>query len=138
VFLAYTLRTWTIASTTVYEWDGNFVVILPIPRCYKESSIISGTGAVIWSKSNVGPTGHYHSRSSPFRAYVPYVPRPFLNESWKSCSVRLFSTACDSASITSIVSKWRPFSFIFSRGKQRNVGWVGDHSHVVFSKKIPC
>jgi hypothetical protein len=29
--------------------------------------------------------------------------------------VRVFSTACDSVSITSVVSKWRPFSFIFNR-----------------------
>jgi hypothetical protein len=28
--------------------------------------------------------------------------------------VKMFSTACDSASITSIASKW-PFSFIFNR-----------------------
>jgi hypothetical protein len=28
-----------------------------------------------------------------------------------SCSVSVFSTACKSASITSVVSKWRPFSF---------------------------
>jgi hypothetical protein len=30
---------------------------------------ISGTGADIWSKSNFGPTGHHHPRSSP----LPHV-----------------------------------------------------------------
>jgi hypothetical protein len=47
--------------------------------------------------------------------------------------VRLFSTACDSASITSIVSNWRPFNFIFNR-EQRIEGWAGDDSHVLGQK----
>jgi hypothetical protein len=39
------------------------------------------------------------------RAYAEYpVLLPFLNASWKSCSVRVYGTACDSASITSLVS----------------------------------
>jgi hypothetical protein len=42
----------------------------------------------------------------------------------------------DSASITLFVSKWRPFSFIYNRGS-RNVGWVGDASHVIFGQKFP-
>jgi hypothetical protein len=38
--------------------------------------------------------------------------------------MRVFSTACDSASITSTVSKWRPFSFIFNRGnREKQGGW---------------
>jgi hypothetical protein len=49
--------------------------------------------------------------------------------------VREISTACDSASITSVVSKWQPFSFIFNR-EDRKGGWVGDDSHV-FSQKCP-
>jgi hypothetical protein len=32
---------------------------------YKKPSIISGTGASIWSKTNFGPTGHHHTLSSP-------------------------------------------------------------------------
>jgi hypothetical protein len=52
-------------------------------------------------------------------------------------SVRVFSTACDSASITSIVTKWRPFSFSFLQsGKQRSVGWVIDDSDVAFGTKL--
>jgi hypothetical protein len=68
----------------------------------------------------------------------------FLNASWKSCSVIVFSTACNSASITSVVSKRRPFSFIFNqgnrkvaRGQVRRVGWVRDDTHVIFGQKFP-
>jgi hypothetical protein len=39
----------------------------------------------------------------------------------------VFSTACDSASITSTASK---------SGKQGHVGWLADSSHVVFGKKF--
>jgi hypothetical protein len=46
----------------------------------------------------------------------------------------VFSTAYDSASITSIVSKWQPFTFIFNQG---NRGWMTDDSFVVFDQKFP-
>jgi hypothetical protein len=59
----------------------------------------------------------------------------FLDASWKACSLRMFSTACDSASITSIVPTWRHFSFIFDRGN-REVGRVGDDGHV-FCQRFP-
>jgi hypothetical protein len=68
--------------------------------------------------------------------HAPFPVLPFLNVSWKSCSVRVFSTACNSALIISNVSKWRPFNFIFNRGN-RKVGQVGDDSHVVFGQKFP-
>jgi hypothetical protein len=43
-------------------------------EAYMEPSIISGTGADIWSKTNFGPTGHHHLRSSPLpRVFT--VPR---------------------------------------------------------------
>jgi hypothetical protein len=59
--------------------------------------------------------------------------------------VRVFSTACNSASMTTTVSKWQPFSFIFNRENRekfagvqvRQEGWVRDDSHIVFGKKIP-
>jgi hypothetical protein len=57
---------------------------------------------------------------------------PFLNASWKWCSVRVFSTASDSTSITSIVIKMAVFQFYLRLEKQRKVGWAGDDSHVVF------
>jgi hypothetical protein len=47
-----------------------------------------------------------------------------------------FSTACCSAFITSVVSKWRPFSFICIRGN-RKVRLVEDDSRAVFCKKFP-
>jgi hypothetical protein len=46
----------------------------------------------------------------------------------------VFSTTCDSASITSIVSKLWHFRFN-SGNKEKVVG--GDGSHVVFGKKFP-
>jgi hypothetical protein len=53
----------------------------------------------------------------PFRTYALFPGLlSFLNTSWKSCFVTMFRTARDSVSTTSIVSKWRPFSFIFNRG----------------------
>jgi hypothetical protein len=45
----------------------------------------------------------------------------------------VFNAACDSVLITSSVSKWRHFSFIFNGGN-RKAGLVGDDSHVVFGK----
>jgi hypothetical protein len=45
----------------------------------------------------------------------------------------VFSTACDSASITSLVSKWRHFSFIFNWETEKSAVF-GDESHVVFRK----
>jgi hypothetical protein len=52
-----------------------------------------------------------------------------------SCSVKMFSTACDSALITSSVSKWRPFSFTFKGPSQASrVGIVVSH---VFGQQFP-
>jgi hypothetical protein len=42
----------------------------------------------------------------------------------------------DSASVTSVVSKWRSFSFIFN-ARNRKVRWVEADSRIVFGKKIP-
>jgi hypothetical protein len=59
-----------------------------------------------------------------FHVYAPFPALlPFLNASWKSWSVRVFNTACGSASITSAVSKWRPFIFIFS-WKTEVIVWI--------------
>jgi hypothetical protein len=50
---------------------------------------------------------------------------PFLNVSWTLCPVRAFSIACDSASVTSVVLEWRPFSFIFNQpNKEKLGGWA--------------
>jgi hypothetical protein len=70
-----------------------------------------------------------------FRAYtVPSASVIFQNSPWKSCSVRVFNTAYNSASITSIVSKWQPFRFIFCWGSRKQQ-WVGNDSHVVLGQK---
>jgi hypothetical protein len=49
----------------------------------------------------------------------------------------MLSTACSSDLITSIVLKWRAFSFIFNYGNRGKVGWMWDNSHVVFGQKFP-
>jgi hypothetical protein len=55
-----------------------------------------------------------------FHAYAPFpVLLPCLNATWKSCSVRVFSTACDFASITSV--KMAAFLFYFQLGTQREM-----------------
>jgi hypothetical protein len=45
----------------------------------------SETGAVIWSKTIFGPTGHHHPRSSPLPLIctVPSASANFLNATWK-------------------------------------------------------
>jgi hypothetical protein len=48
--------------------------------------------------------------------------------------VGVFSIACASASIASVVPKWRTFSFIFKRGN-RKVGRMGDDSQIVLAQK---
>jgi hypothetical protein len=59
---------------------------------YKEPSIISGTGAVIWSKVTLGLLAAITLEVIPFRVYAPLsAVLPFLNASWKSCSVGVFS-----------------------------------------------
>jgi hypothetical protein len=69
----------------------------------------------------------------PFREYALFrVHLPFF----KCILIVVISTTCESVSISSIVSKWRPFSFIFNRGN-RKIGSVGDDSHVVFGKNFP-
>jgi hypothetical protein len=73
----------------------------------------------------------------PFRWYA-LLPAllSFVNASWKSCSVRVFSTACDHALNTSILSKWRPFSFIFNRGsREKKCEW--GVTVMLFLVKIP-
>jgi hypothetical protein len=90
------------------------------------------------------PVGGLHGKHAVERgiwAPTPHVctvrsASAFLNVFRKSCSVRVFNTTCDSASIISNVSKWRPFNFIFNRGN-RKVVQVGDDSHVVFRQKFP-
>jgi hypothetical protein len=83
---------------------------------------------------SLGPLSTIALELVPFWAYAKFPELlQFLNASWKLCSVRLLSTACDSAWITSVVSTWRPFS---SRGDGK-VWLVVYESHVVFGKRFP-
>jgi hypothetical protein len=62
----------------------------------------------------------------PFRAYAPFlVHLLFFNVSWKSWSVKLLSTACDSVSIISVLSEWRFYNFIFNTGNRNNLNSWG-------------
>jgi hypothetical protein len=75
-----------------------------------------------------------------FRVYTPFPGLlPFFKLILEVMFCKVFSTVCDSASITSIVKKWHILSFIFywgnnkvAGGQVRRVRWVGDDSHVVF------
>jgi hypothetical protein len=56
----------------------------------------------------------------PFHVHAPFPALlPFLNASWKLCYVRVFNTACDSASITSIVSFVSVLSLVGETEKSR-------------------
>jgi hypothetical protein len=56
----------------------------------------------------------------------------FLSVSWNLCSVRVFSTDCDSASITPV----EPFSFIFNQGnRESRVG--GGRQSCCFWSEVP-
>jgi hypothetical protein len=75
-----------------------------------------------------------------FSALLPF----FLNASWKSYSLRVFSTACDATFITSVVSKGSllVLSSIRETEKRRRgpsqvSRVVGSDSHVLFGQKLP-
>jgi hypothetical protein len=75
---------------------------------------------------------HYTNGSPLLRECIVLSPSTiFLNAYRKLCSVRVFSTACESASITSILWKWQTFSCIFNRGNgwliSRNMIWMLCH-----------
>jgi hypothetical protein len=73
-------------------------------RSLKFHYTISRTGAAICQNLTLGQLPTIALKVVPFSA------------SWKSCSVRVFSTAHNSASITSVVSKWQS-----SIGEQKKV-----------------
>jgi hypothetical protein len=90
----------------------------------------------IWSELTLGLLATIILKLFPFCQYVLF---PLLLQFFK-CILEVvfcegFSTACDSASVTSVVSKWRPFSFVFGRGN-RKVVWVADDSHGVLGQKV--
>lgn len=90
-------------------------------------SIVSRGGVAIWSKTNFGPACCQHPQSNLLLRIctVPKTHSVFLNASWKLWSVRVFSTICTFASITSIVSKWRENNSHMgpSQASRVGVGW---------------
>jgi hypothetical protein len=97
------------AQTTMYQHSRTshsllFIHFLTVAHTnnliiiYETVSIISGTGAAIWTKTNFGPTGRHHPRSIPFHMHAPF---PALLTIFKCILKVVFCTASNSASITS-------------------------------------
>jgi hypothetical protein len=96
-------------------------------------SIISGTGAAIWSKSNVGPTVHHHPQSSRhpcvciFSAFLSFfkciLEVVFCESVHKRLRFCLHHVNC---------VKMGSLSFISSRGNT-----VGDGNNVSFGQNFP-
>jgi hypothetical protein len=51
--------------------------------------------------------------------------------------MRVFSTACNYVSITSVVSKWWPFSFIFNQFNREKYGGRGMTVMLLMAEKSP-
>jgi hypothetical protein len=80
----------------------NFDHLFANIKSYKEPSIISGIGDVTVQNLILVVSATITLKVVPICAYALYATRlPFLNAFWKLCSVRMISTACDFASITS-------------------------------------
>jgi hypothetical protein len=60
---------------------------------------------------------------------------PSASAIFKSILEVVFITACDSASIVSIVSKRRLFSFIVNQESRENYGWSGTTVMLFFVRK---
>jgi hypothetical protein len=72
----------------------------------------------------------------PFHAYAPFPALcHFLNASWKLCSVGVFSTTCNSASIAQLCHSGN-LSVLSSIGETEKSRVSGDDCHVVFGKKF--
>jgi hypothetical protein len=101
---------------------------------YKEPSIISGTGAANWSKTNFGHTGFEIVSSclyAPFPALLPlFKMHP---ESCVLCVQHRLRFCLDNLSCI----KMAALQFYLKSGKQRRVGWVGEDSLVIFGQEFP-
>jgi hypothetical protein len=108
-----------------------------ISRMNKESSIISGTGAAIWSKTNFGPIGHHHPRSSP----IPLICTvPSASAIFKCILQVVFCEGVQHCLRFSLghlsCVKMTVFKFYLQSGKQRKVGRMGT-TVMLFLSKIP-
>jgi hypothetical protein len=101
---------------------------------YKKPSIIPGTGAAIWPRTNLGSSGHHLPRSSPllhvstpFSALLPFfkciLEVVFCEGVQHHLRFYLDHLSC---------VKMAAFQFYHQSGKQRKVRWVGGDSCVVF------
>lgn len=103
-------------------------------------TIISWAGGAFWSKSNFGPIATMFFEVVHLSVYAPFTALlSCLNASWNSCCLRVFSSACNPAWITSIVSKW----LYLQSGKARSwraqvrwVGWMGQGISVASDQKF--
>jgi hypothetical protein len=106
---------------------------------YKYPSIISGTGAATWSKTNFWPTGHYDPWSSllPRVCTVPSSPVTvsfILEVVLCECVQHRLRFWLDHL----ICVKMSTFQFYVQSGKQGKIGCVGGvHSCCILVKKFP-
>ena len=94
---------------------------------YKVVSKIFRTDAVKIVKLTIRLVGRRHP---PVFGQRSHPLLHFWNASWKSFSITVSSTLCDSACISSMVSNRRPyrFSFIFGNRKKSQGAKSGEHS----------
>jgi hypothetical protein len=99
---------------------------------FKEPSIISGTGAATWSKTNFGPTGHA-LKVVPFCAYALFPAiLPFIK-----CIMEVMFCEGVHHHLHLNCVKMAAFEFHLQLREQRKVGWMGDGSRVVFGQQFP-
>jgi hypothetical protein len=101
-------------------------------RCRSVSQINQHDACCLLHAGLLGLLFNHEDRNGMFLRNVHLFNKihnlQFLNSPYKSCSVRVFRTACDSGSIISVVSKWRPSIFNFNRGYKKNRVGGGRHS----------
>jgi hypothetical protein len=84
------------------QWVNSWIDLAMLASCWKAS--ISGLVLSSGQKLTLGLLATITIEVAHFRTCASFpVLLPFLNTSMDSCSVRVLSTACDSASIISIV-----------------------------------
>jgi hypothetical protein len=99
---------------------------------------VSGTSAVIWSKTNFGPTGHHYSRIS----FMPPVCTVLSASSILKCILEVvfckYVEHCLRFCLHRLNSfKMVAFQFYLKSQKKRKVGWGWGRQIYCFSKKNP-
>ena len=98
------------------------------------------TDAVKVLKLTIRSIGRRQPRSSslPHIDTGPTVSCIFWNASWKSFSIRLSSTLCDSACISSMVSNRHSFSFNFIFGNRKKSQGAKSREYVGLGMRAIC